>query len=268
MYLTTLPKGRVENGVKYVKMNLINGLKPPSFVFVQAAGREWLDNIANVRKHATTRRRPVDMFDEEKTSLKSLPLMPYDCSVPKPISSNKLFRISFDGNRYSVPSEYASEKKLTLRALPERLSIYRDGKLIAAHPRCYERGRDIEDPRHPMKVLERKRNVGKQKLRKLFLSISPAAEAYYQGLKEKRLVPWNHFRNIMELVEIHGKERVNKAIEEAVHFRAFSSEFIINYLQRKSESPVADDLLHLPRKQDLLEIKLEQPDLNIFDKLT
>ena len=261
-------KGRVENGVKYVKINFINGLEPPGFTFVQAAGREWLDNIANVRKHATTRRRPVDMFEEEKASLGPLPPRPYDCSVTKPISSNKLFRISFDGNRYSVPSQYSSQKKLTLHILPERLTVYCDDDLIAAHTRRYGRGLDIEDPKHPLKVLERKRNARQQKLRKLFLSISPAAEVYYHGLKENRHRPWNHLRNIIALVEVYGREPVNRAIEEAVHFRAFSSEFIINYLQRKNISDVADDPLHLPRKQDLLEIKLEQPDLDMFDKLT
>ena len=259
-------KGRVEDGVKYVKMNFINGLDLSNFTALQAAGREWLDNIANVRTHATTRRKPVDMFEEEKTHLNPLPLMPYDCSVTKPITSNKMFRVSFDGNRYSVPSEYCSQKKLTLHILPDRLAVYRENKQIATHLRSYERNKDIEDPSHPMKALERKRNAKKQKLQKLFLSISPAAEIYYLGLKEKRLVPWNHLRNIMVLREIYGNDEVSKAIEEAVHFQAFSSEFIINYLRRKPIINVADDPIHLPRKRELLEIELEQPNMTVFDK--
>ncbi|MCP4697555.1 MAG: IS21 family transposase, partial [Gammaproteobacteria bacterium] len=41
-------KGRVENGVGYVKKNFLNGLDIPDFSAVNPAARHWLDNIANV----------------------------------------------------------------------------------------------------------------------------------------------------------------------------------------------------------------------------
>jgi transposase len=43
-------KGRVENGVGYVKKNFLAGLElPPGLQAINTAGRQWMDTIANVR---------------------------------------------------------------------------------------------------------------------------------------------------------------------------------------------------------------------------
>ena len=47
-------KGRVENGVGYVKKNLLNGLELSEFSAINPAARLWLDTIANVRIHGET----------------------------------------------------------------------------------------------------------------------------------------------------------------------------------------------------------------------
>jgi len=62
-------KGRVENAVGYVKKNFLAGLDIPDFGAIAPAAGSWLDETANVRIHGTTRKRPVDLFEAEKTSL-------------------------------------------------------------------------------------------------------------------------------------------------------------------------------------------------------
>ena len=47
-------KGRVENGVGYVKKNLLNGSDFLDFSAVNPAAQVWLDTIANVRIHGET----------------------------------------------------------------------------------------------------------------------------------------------------------------------------------------------------------------------
>src|SRR5204863_2054482 len=80
-------KGRVENGVGYVKKNFLNGLDIPSFAAVNPAAIQWRDTIANVRVHGETHRKPIDLFAQEKLRLKPLPIMPYDCAVVRPIGA-------------------------------------------------------------------------------------------------------------------------------------------------------------------------------------
>src|SRR5205085_1565254 len=48
-------KGRVENGVKFVKENFLRGLELPPWPALNPAGRHWLDTIANIRIHMTER---------------------------------------------------------------------------------------------------------------------------------------------------------------------------------------------------------------------
>lgn len=260
-------KGRVENGVKYFKNNFLRGYEPVSLASLKADVREWLENTANVRVHATTRQRPIDMFEKERKSLLPPPATPYDCSTPKPVNSDNKFRVSFDGNRYSVPFRHASARGLTLRALPDRLTIWRGTEMLAEHQRTYERGLDIEKPEHAAGLLERKRAAGKSKAMSSFLAISPAAEAFHQGLVEKRRPVWRNVRNVLELMSLHGRDKVVVALEEANHFRAFSSDFIANHLQRRGATEWTAAETHLTRKTDLLEMEIERPEFDRFEDI-
>jgi transposase len=100
-------KGRVENGVGYVKKNFLNGLDLPSFAAVNPAARQWLDTVANVRLHGETHCKPLERFAQEKPLLRPLPAMPYDGAVIRPIPANACCRIVLDTNRYTVPFLYA-----------------------------------------------------------------------------------------------------------------------------------------------------------------
>ena len=113
-------KGRVENGVGYVKKNFLNGLDLPSFAAVNPAACHWRDTVANVRLHGETHRKPIDLFAEEKPPLQPLPVMPYDGAVVRPIGANGCCHVILDTNRYSVPHLYASQK-LTLKLYPEQV---------------------------------------------------------------------------------------------------------------------------------------------------
>jgi transposase len=59
-------KGRVENGVGYIKKNFLNGLEIPSFQPVNPAARQWMDTVANVRIHGETGQKPIERFEQEK----------------------------------------------------------------------------------------------------------------------------------------------------------------------------------------------------------
>ena len=141
-------KGRVENAVGYVKKNFLAGLEVSDFSQLNPAVRQWLDAVANVRLHGSTKRKPVELFATERPSLRPLPARPYDLGVILPARASSQFRVRVDTNTYSVPAEYAGAV-LTLKLYPDHLCVYHQDKLIARHLRCYDRHRDIEDPDHP-----------------------------------------------------------------------------------------------------------------------
>ena len=141
-------KGRVESGVGYVKKNFLNGLDLKDFAHVNPAVQAWLAEIANVRIHGETHRRPVDLFAEERAHLKPANANPYDLARILSLRASSQFRIVLDTNRYSVPARFAGQL-LTVKAYPDRLCLYHQNELIARHVRSFDRRQDIEDSDHP-----------------------------------------------------------------------------------------------------------------------
>ena len=119
-------KGRVENGVGFVKKNLLAGLELPDFSAMQPAATVWVDTVANVRVHGATHQRPIDRFADERAHL--LPLNPagFDLARVGTVRATKQFRVPLDSNHYSVPSRYAG-LQLTLKAYADRVCIYDGG---------------------------------------------------------------------------------------------------------------------------------------------
>jgi transposase len=257
-------KGRVEAGVGYVKKNLLGGLDIPSFNALNLLARQWLDTIANQRIHGETRRRPVELFEQEIALLHPMSENLYDIATLHSVRASNRFRVTFESNRYSVPAEYASQR-LTLKTYPERLCVYHDNKLIARHSRSYERHRDFEDPDHPRELLAQRRSARHQKLMQRFLALSPDAERYYQQLELRRLNVRHHVHKIIALSEIYGTQSTARALDDALAFDAFSCEYIANLLESRARALPEPAALHLTRRSDLLELELEEPDLELYD---
>ena len=258
-------KGRVENAVGYIKKNFLNGLEAGDFKLINPAARLWMDTVANVRIHGVTKKRPLDMFAEEAGILSPLPTFPYDTGMVHQVRASKQFRVTLDTNRYSVPAEY-SGRRLTMKAYSDRICFYDDTTLISRHNRSYGRHQDIEDPDHPKALLQQKRKAREQKILARFLTLSPRAEQYYLGLKERRLNLMHHIRKIVGLSEIYGVDKVRRAVEDGYEFRAFSCEYIANLLEQRGKTMDAPGALHITRNEDLLDISLPEPDMNDYDR--
>ncbi|HEY5102390.1 MAG TPA: IS21 family transposase, partial [Steroidobacteraceae bacterium] len=178
-------KGRVESGVGYVKKNFLRGTEFTDFSAVNPAAQLWLNEIANVREHGETHRRPVDLYAEERESLRRPNPNAYDLGRVLNVRASSQFRVSLDTNRYSVPAKYANQRVI-VKAYPERVCIYAQEQLIARHVRCYDRHLDREDPDHPKALLEQRQNAREQRVMPRFLAISPKAQTYYEGLEARR----------------------------------------------------------------------------------
>jgi transposase len=260
-------KGRVENGVGYIKKNFMAGRDIPNFEAVNPGARQWLDTIANVRIHGETRKKPLELFCEENPRLRPPPPYPYDIAHISQVRASSQFRVTLDTNRYSVPAEYAGTN-LTLKTYPDRLCLYRDEKLLARHTRSYDRYRDFEHPDHPKELLAQRKKARDQKILARFLTLSPRAQDYYREMENRRMNPLHHLRQIVALSEIYPPDQVARAMEDAFTFGAFSCEYIANILEQRARIKSEPGALHLTRREDLLELTVEQPDLSIYQVKT
>ena len=64
-------KGKVEAGVKYVKNNFFYGKEFDSLVDLKRRQFKWVNEVANVRIHGTTKKRPREVYEtQEREKLK------------------------------------------------------------------------------------------------------------------------------------------------------------------------------------------------------
>ena len=260
-------KGRVESGVGYVKKNFLSGLQIGDFKDLKPAALHWLDTVANVRTHGETGRKPVEMLQEERPQLHRLPAHPYDIATICPVRASRQFRVVLDTNRYSVPAELAGQP-LTMKAYPDRVCLYHQEKLVARHVRSYDRRKDFELPDHPKVLMAQRKKARDQIIFRNFLALHPKSDDYYRQLEQRRMNPLHHIRQIVALSDIYGKDQVKRAIEDAFTFRAFSCEYIANLLEQRNRKCTEPGPLHLTRRQDLLELDLDEPNIDIYNRFT
>lgn len=143
-------KGKVERMVNYLKDNFLNGRSFTDLADLNTQGRHWLEQTANVRIHATTNQRPVDLLAVEKGCLipfASQSTYQLASREPRKVSSESF--VHFQGSRYSVPPEHVGQTVLIeLRQGEQRLIIRLGNLVIADHPQASKRGESITAKAH------------------------------------------------------------------------------------------------------------------------
>ncbi|MCC5846431.1 MAG: IS21 family transposase [Verrucomicrobia bacterium] len=258
-------KGIVERAVAYVRASFLNGLEPETFGPLNPQARLWLDEVANLREHKDLGERPADRFEAERKALSPLPACGYDVSVSRTITASSQFRVVLDTNRYSVPAEYAG-RRLTMRAYPDRVLLYHEHQLIAEHPRSHQRREDVLNEDHQRALLVYRKNAREQQALARLMRLTPRAERFVQGLRDRRLRSRNHILKIAALIDIHGADAVRRAVEDAVDFEAYSSEYIVNLLEQRARPLDEPGPLHLTRNGDLLDLELPEPDITLYEQ--
>jgi transposase len=141
-------KGKVENGVKYVKRNAIAGRHFADLQAIQTHLEAWMLK-ADHRIHGTTHRRPIDLFVEHEAQA----LRPLH-SASLPVVGQRLRRkvandcyVDLDTNRYSVPSRLAREM-MEVQQTDSEVIIWHRGVEVARHRRGQQRHQRISNPEH------------------------------------------------------------------------------------------------------------------------
>ena len=182
------------------------------------------------------------------------------------LRADRQFRVTFEGNRYSVPARFAGTR-LTVKAYPDRLCLYQNEELIARHARSFDRHQDIADPDHAKALVAQRRHAQDAQVLKRFLGLSPLAAKYQAGLLERRGNATVHVRKIVALAQIHGDETVARAMADALAFEAFSSEYIAHLIDARGRKLPEPSPLLLMRHQDLLELELPPADMSAYADL-
>ncbi len=263
-------KGIVEVGVRYVKHNALagRGEQLTRFEDYLALAPLWRDQVANIRVHETTRERPVDRFQRERSLLRALPVIPFDTDEVVPAVVNTQARIEFDGNRYSTPPRFVRQP-VTIRASRDKLRVLHEGQVVAKHVRCYQRGQLIVLPEDRLAALALRRRSRVSALEQQFDTLGPEARQFHLHLNSQPVKTSVHLRRLLGLARLYGTAEVLAAISRALELATYDAAYVENLLlaeRRRRQLPTPT--LPTPRRRELIdEIELEPADPAIYDRL-
>jgi transposase len=261
-------KGRVENSVKYLRSSFLAGRTFRSFEELKAEAVRWRDELANVRLHRSTLKRPVDLFEEEKRHLRALPPGLYDTRIVLEVKVTHQCRVRFEANTYSVPPHFVGEV-LTLKASPEEVFLYRGEELVARHRRAWGRGEDVVEREHEEALRQKKRRLSQSILEREFRSLSSFSGKYLEGLTRAAVNPFVQVKKILALAALYGPLEVAQALERALEHGAFGYEYVENIVlqeRRKRNLPQEGSLPRFQRP-DVESFSVKERDLQEYEKL-
>ena len=263
-------KGLVEAGVRYVKRNALQGrteLLSSWDDYVRFAPY-WRDEVANVRRHETTKERPVDRFQKEQPHLRALPSIPFDTDEVLSAVVTPSARVRYDSNRYSVPPDY-TRKPAILRASATHLRVIYEGQEIAQHDRCYERDQLILQEEHQLAALKRRKRKRASQLQDEFDGLGSEARQFHLGLLSAPVKPTAHLRRLLELVRLYGRSDVVTAIRQALEYQTYDAAYVESLLlQQRRQRALPSPTPLRPKRTELIDdIRLEEPDPGKYDDL-
>jgi len=210
-------KGRVEDGVKYIRSSFWSDRKFRDFADLQAQCAEWLSDTANSREHRSTRRIPALVFQhEEYKHMLGMNPHPYgtDAVISKDVPPQ--FHLTYETNQYSVPWTLVG-MVVTLRADDVSIRIYYGGKLISSHDRHYGKHQVFTHAAHQAGLLERKGGADHHTWQ--LTLVREAGESLAQYL---RLIASGHrslrseVKRLVALITIYGAEATNQAAKRGI----------------------------------------------------
>jgi transposase len=147
-------KGKVERPYRYIRADFFMARQFQGIEDMNRQLRQWLDTVANVRRHGTTDRIVSEHFQAERAILQALPAGRFDAVLrsERRVSSDGC--VSVGGNYYSVP-DGTRARVLEVETSAHQVRIHEDGQLIAVHNLLQGRKQRSVLPGHRHHVVSR-----------------------------------------------------------------------------------------------------------------
>ena len=228
-------KGRVENLIKYIRMNFWPGRQFADFEDMNRQLILWRNQTANSREHRGTRRVIRLLFEsDEKSKLLSLNPVAYDTDeiFSRNVSSD--FHIQYESNRYSVPWTLVG-MTVTIRVTPRDLKVYYNEKFICFHPRSYLKNQVITSEGHRSGLLERKPGAASRESWQLAFirGLGPKMAEYVELVRQGPRSLKYELSRLVALVTVYGEPMVLDACGECLGSGIVGVDNVELYLKRR-----------------------------------
>ena len=209
-------KGRVERAIRYIRDSFFAGRSFTGVDDLNAQAAVWcLGTAADRRWPQDTALSVRQAFDAERDKLLALPQHAFALGERVAVTVGKTPYVRFDLNDYSVPHTHV---RRTLAVLADERTVrVLDGAIeLARHPRCWDRGQQIEDPAHVQRLVDHKRAARAHRgLDRLALA-APAAPALLEGAAARGDNLGSITAALLRLLDRYGAAALQQAILDAL----------------------------------------------------
>jgi transposase len=219
---------KIERPFYYLETNFLNGRHFRDKDDLKGQLRNWLTEVNDVRKHRTTGRKPIEMFQDELSFLLPLPKTHYDTSLIVYRVVNQQSCIQWQGCYYYVPGDHMF-KSCPVRITGDRVLIYTPDfeQVIAyAFPDKGSASRYIGLPpayKHTSRI---KLSDVKQRLN----SMGEAMEKYVEKLVTQKKDPTTILTKLLALKVVYRTEDILIAVNRALNHGVYDIKTIESFL--------------------------------------
>lgn len=234
-------KGRIERAIRFARDAFFAARSFRDVDDLNAQALAWCAGAAADRLCPEDRSRRVrEVFAEEQPQLLALPAQPFPCNERVTVSAHKTPYVRFDWNDYSIPHTHV-QRTLTVLASLDTVRIVDGQRLLASHPRSFDRGAQIEDPGHIAALVADKRAARAHRAQDRLQHAAPSAKALFLRAAVRGVHLGVLTRGLLQLLASHGAAALEAAIaaaltEDAAHLSAVRH-FIDQHAHARGQHP-------------------------------
>lgn len=209
-------KGRVERAIRYVRDNFFAARSWSSIDDLNEQADAWTHGPALERKWRDDSRRTVGhVFAEEQSRLLPLPAAEYPCEERTVVHVGKTPYIRFDLNDYSVPHD-RTRRTLVVIASLDSVRVLDGTAVIAAHPRSWDRGQQVEQPAHIQALVDHKSRARSDRGTQRLTRAAPSAQKLMSLAAERGANLGNIASRLLRMLDAVPALELERAVAEAV----------------------------------------------------
>lgn len=206
-----------------------------------------------------------ELLLEDQAAFLPLPKQPFEARCVGDGTADSQSLVRFDTNDYSVPVKYAHRKLMVVATVEEVRLVYED-RLVARHPRCWQRERTLFEPIHYLALLERKpggfdyaRPLENWQLPECFGLLRRRLEAADPRYGTRAYI------RVLRLLERFSLPQLTGAVEFALDIDVIDPDSIRTIVEHRAEGPV--ELFSLDGRPHLAHVRIETTDVAAYGAL-
>ncbi len=250
-------KGKVEKPFHHITTHLLNGRSFSSLDELNAfVAEQWLEQIDH-RKHDTTKRPPLEMWEDEREHLVPLPEHPYDTAEVLYRSVGPEWHIPYKQNFYSV-SYLRIGQTLPVRVTDNELIVYSpDIREITRH--------ELAPAASNLKRTKAEHAPGRDEKKRLkllaerFAELGPDGIAFFEQLVRTRRYGKDEAHRLLGLLATYAQDDLVAALSRARRYRAFSLTAVERILSAQAKPKSVLDSLAFDAKPRLSDLVADEP---------